>query len=62
MRNAMQGLIALSALGFVLAVITALAGRNFLGVQPEGFSRASANLALLAIALALVFKNKTAGE
>ena len=46
-----KALTALAALAFVLAVVT-----NFTGdllATAEGFSRASANLALLAIALVL---------
>ena len=48
-------LVALSALTFVLAVVT-----NFVGAiyaTAEGFSRASTNLAMLAIGLALCFRS-----
>jgi hypothetical protein len=48
-----KALVGLSALAFVLAVIT-----NFIGViltTSEGYSRASANLALLAVALVFCF-------
>jgi hypothetical protein len=48
-------LVALAALGFILAIITNFGG-GLLGVAPEGFSRACTNLALLAIALVLVFE------
>lgn len=52
MRNIGIGLICLSSLGFILAVIS-----NFIGsiasVSPEGFSRGCTNLALIAIALSL---------
>jgi hypothetical protein len=52
-------LICLSALGFVLAVITSLAcGPVFFGVTAEGFSFASADLSLIAIALSLYGKSK----
>ena len=50
-----KALVALSALAFVLAVVT-----NFVGVfltTSEGYSRASANLAILAIALVYCFRN-----
>jgi hypothetical protein len=54
MAQLAKGLTALSALAFILAVVT-----NFTGdllTTAEGFSRASANLALLAIALVLGFR------
>jgi hypothetical protein len=53
-----KALVGLSALAFGLAVVT-----NYGDVMPfplttsEGFSRASANLALLAIALVMCFRN-----
>jgi hypothetical protein len=59
MRALAKVLIALSALAFVLAVVTAFTGR-LMDLQPEGFSRASANLALLAIALVLTFESPRA--
>ncbi len=50
-------LIGLSALGFLLAVISMpLVGGPILGVNPEAFSRVSTNLALLAIALGVWLK------
>lgn len=55
MRNLIWVLIVLSALSFVLAVVTAWFGGDFL-IQPEGFSFSSTNLALLAIALLLASK------
>jgi hypothetical protein len=48
-----QGLTALAAVAFVMAVITNFSGD--LLTTAEGFSRASTNLALLAIALVLAF-------
>ena len=62
MRNLHILLIALSVLGFVLAVVGALLGRSIIGVSPEGFSRACSNLALITIALVLVFEKKSAGD
>lgn len=50
-----RALIGLAAVAFVLAVAT-----NFLGIfyaTAEGYSRASANLALLAIALVVCFRD-----
>ena len=49
-------LTALAALAFVLAVLTHFVG-PILGTYAEAFSRACSNLALLAIALTLVFGN-----
>jgi hypothetical protein len=54
-RNAAIFLIALAALGFVLAVFANMAG-GIMGVAAEGFSRACSNLALMAIALGIWFK------
>jgi hypothetical protein len=53
MRNLMWILIVLSAVAFVLAVVGALTHVGILRVAPEGYSRASANLALIAIAVLL---------
>lgn len=50
-----KALVGLAAVALILAVVT-----NFTGVYlatAEGYSRASANLSLLAIALALCFGN-----
>ena len=52
MRNLTLALTGLAALAFLLAVASSFMG-SFGPIQPEGFSRASANLALLAIALVL---------
>jgi len=52
MRKLSTILICLSALGFVLAVISAFSG-TILGVTAEGFSLGCTNLALIAIALSL---------
>lgn len=55
MSNAMKGLIGLSGLAFLLAVIATLftGTGTIMGVAAEGFSRACSNLALIAIALAV---------
>ncbi|MFC1840328.1 hypothetical protein ACFL1N_12155 [Thermodesulfobacteriota bacterium] len=55
MRNLGIILICLSALGFVLAVISNFTGQ-IAGVSPEGFSRGCTNLALIAIALSVSCK------
>ena len=56
MRNVSMVLIGLSALGFLLAVVSALLGSPIMRVPPEGFSRSCSNLALIAIALAVWFR------
>ena len=55
MSNILKALIALSCLAFIIAVFGSLFQFNFLGTGPEGFSRASNNLALIAIALGVWF-------
>ncbi len=50
MPNLNRALVGLAALAFVLAVVVAITGPLFLNIEAEGLSRASANLALLAIA------------
>ena len=58
MRSLIWVLIALSAVGFVLAVIGVYTN-GLIGVTAEGFSRGCSNLALLAIALMLATKKKS---
>ena len=54
MANLSKALVALAALAFVLAVVTALTGPIVVGA--EAYSRAATNLALLALCLFLGFK------
>ena len=54
MSNLVKALIGLAALAFALAVLTHFAG-PIIKTNPEAYSRASSNLALLAIALVLTF-------
>jgi hypothetical protein len=54
MSNLVKALIGLSALAFMFAVLTHFVG-PVLGTEAEAYSRASTNLALLAIALVLTF-------
>jgi hypothetical protein len=54
MSTLAKTLIGLAALAFVLAVVASFSG-PILRTQPEAYSRASTNLALLAIALVLTF-------
>ena len=57
MRNLGIILICLSALGFILALISAFAG-PIAGVTAEGFSQGCTNLALISIALSVLCKCK----
>jgi len=52
-------LVVLAALTFVLAVIGAWTG-TMMGIGAEAYSRASTNLALLALAIVIVFKEERA--
>jgi hypothetical protein len=54
MNTATKVLTALAGLAFVLAVLTNFTG-PIAGTGAEGFSRACTNLALLAIAVSLIF-------
>jgi hypothetical protein len=60
MSTMVKALIALSALAFVLAVVAHFAG-PVANTQAEAYSRASTNLALLAIALVLAFGYRADG-
>ena len=53
MTQVANALVGLSAVAFVLAVLANLGWAPFIPVTAEGFSSASSNLALLAIALLL---------
>ncbi len=59
MANFIKVLIALSGLAFILAVIYCFTGPILGFGGAEGFSRACTNLALIAIALTLTFKEKS---
>ena len=54
MSSLVKALIGLSALAFVMAVLASFSG-PILNTGAEAYSRASTNLALLAIALVLTF-------
>jgi len=54
MSTLVKALIGLAVLAFVLAVVTHFGG-PIVATQAEAYSRASTNLALLAIALVLAF-------
>ena len=58
MSKIMIGLVILSGVAFVLAVIGALFNIVVLNTAPEAFSRACSNLALIAIALAVCIKKE----
>ena len=55
----MTGLIGLSALAFLLAVVVKLFTGPIIGVGAEGLSRSCSNLALIAIALAVCLNGKS---
>ena len=57
MRNVAMVLIGLSALAFLLAIVGSLVGVRIVGITPEGLSRSCSNLALIAIALAVWFRD-----
>jgi hypothetical protein len=60
MRNLAAALIWASVLTFIMATISVIAGsKSMMGIHtgPEGFSRASSNLALIAIALGVWFRS-----
>jgi len=58
MSYILKGLIALSIIAFLIAVFGSVFNFEFLGVDPEGYSRACSNIALIAIALAVCLKPK----
>ena len=57
MSTLVKALIGLAALAFLLAVLTHFTG-PIVKTQAEAYSRASTNLALLAIALVLAFGDR----
>ncbi len=61
MSNILKGIVALAVLVFVLAVIGSFFDLRILNISPEAFSRACNNLALIAIALAVCFKEEAKG-
>lgn len=63
MKNVINALIGLAVIAFLLAVITVLIQNQFImGIQAESFSRASTNLALIAIAMLLCCPAKKTGS
>lgn len=58
MDNVPKVLIGLAALAFVLAVISSLTGKAIMTTSAEAFSRASNNLALIAIAMLLLDRSR----
>ena len=60
MRNMAVALIFVSMLTFIVATVLVIFGKEsllFIHTGPEGFSRASSNLALIAIALGVWFRS-----
>jgi len=58
MANVAKALVALSALAFLIAVVNSAITGPIMQIPAESFSRASSNLALLAIAIMLAFLDK----
>lgn len=56
MKAIIRVLIAISVLGFVLSVISTLLGGSLFGVHAPAYSKTCNNLALIAIALTLSFR------
>ena len=61
MRTLAIILTCLSAVGFILAIISVWAG-PVAGISAEGYSRGSTNLALITILLVLLFKAEVKGN
>ncbi len=61
MRDLAKGLVGLSALGFVCALVAVFMG-PLMNILPGTFGRASLGLAALAIALVLVFETPGPGK
>ncbi len=58
MDNVAKAFTGLAALAFVLAVVCNLMGTPIVNVTAQGFSNASTNLGLIAIALAMTFRGR----
>lgn len=56
MSHLLRALVALSVISFLIAVFGSVFNFDFLGVDPEGYSRACNNIILIALALAVCFK------
>jgi len=56
MTSLSKVLVVLAGLGFVLAALAAYMKIHILGISAEGFSRGCTNLALISIAVSLIFK------
>ena len=56
MKAITRVLIGISALGFVLGVVSTLLGGSLFGVHAAAYSKTCNNLALIAIALTLSFR------
>jgi hypothetical protein len=58
MRLLVRILIAAASIAFVLAIVGAIWNFRMLNVAPEGYSRACTNVALIAIALILAYRER----
>jgi hypothetical protein len=62
MKFFMVYLIGLSIASFIAAVFLGLTDGNVYGIVPEGFSRASTNISLIAIAIGICWGKFKGGE
>ena len=62
MSTALKVVVILACLGFVIALLQVLFGFKLAGIDAEAFSRASSNLALIAIAAAVCLKKDDQGS
>jgi hypothetical protein len=58
MAGAPKGLLILAVITFIIAIVGTFTGDLINNIPPEGFSRASTNLALLAIAIHMIEGSK----
>ena len=61
MANAAKALLAGATVAFLAAVLSSAFDIRILGTLPEAYSRASSNLALLAIGVSLAFRGESSG-
>ncbi len=60
MEGVAKACVGLAAVSFLAAGVVTLTGGDLVGITAEGFSRASSNLALLALGLFIGFKGNGA--
>ena len=57
MNNLAKACVAAAGLAFIMAVVTVFTGPILVGLNPESYSRAATNLALISLCLFLGFKD-----